>query len=247
MKSTTKITITSKNERKIWKATVHGPKVLAPKCELTLAKRKTLRAKLVVLSTCDATPGSPALINLDPYWIARQILSLVSALLRYITRKAISALATSTVAMALALILALPPVPSNTKKFTKTLRYLPAKKPVKFFPKNQYRDTDNLHSLHKLPGLELLARSIAAEVCADRCEHTRTFPTRPKQSLPFLPARKLSSSHRQNRNARPHSSTDGPDLSFLFIRWSTLSIDSSRGCISSHGDDDIRASFVVRS
>lgn len=67
--------------------------------ERTLARRKTLRAKLVVLSTCCATPGSPALMNFEPYWIARQILSRASALLRYITRKAISDLATSIVAM----------------------------------------------------------------------------------------------------------------------------------------------------
>ena len=67
----------------------------------TFASRKTLRAKLVVLSTCAATPGSPPLTNFDPYWMLRQILSRTSALFRYITRKAISALATSSVAMAL--------------------------------------------------------------------------------------------------------------------------------------------------
>jgi hypothetical protein len=71
----------------------------------TFARRKTLRAKLVVLSTCCATPGSPALTNLDPYWMLRQILSRTSALFRYITRKAISALVTSSVAaMALPLV-----------------------------------------------------------------------------------------------------------------------------------------------
>lgn len=62
---------------------------------LTFARRKTLRAKLVLLSTCAATPGSPLLMNLDPYWMARQILSLVSALFRYMTRKASSALVIS--------------------------------------------------------------------------------------------------------------------------------------------------------
>lgn len=61
----------------------------------TLNKRKTLRAKLVDLSTFCAVPGSPLLTNFEPYWIARHILSLASALFRYRIASASSALAPS--------------------------------------------------------------------------------------------------------------------------------------------------------
>ena len=63
----------------------------------TLKIRKTLRAKLVDLSTFWAVPGSPLLKNFDPYCIARHILSLASALFKYRTTRASSALATSEV------------------------------------------------------------------------------------------------------------------------------------------------------
>lgn len=63
----------------------------------TLKSRKTFRARLVDLSTFCAVPGCPLLKNLEPYWIALQILSLASALFRYKTSKASSALVASNV------------------------------------------------------------------------------------------------------------------------------------------------------
>ena len=64
---------------------------------LTLKRRKTFRAKLVDLSTFWAVPGSPLLKNLEPYCIALHILSLVSALFKYNTTNASSALVASSV------------------------------------------------------------------------------------------------------------------------------------------------------
>jgi hypothetical protein len=58
---------------------------------LTLRSRKTLRAKVVDLSTSCAVPGCPLLTNLAPYWIALQILSRASALFRYRTTRPSSA------------------------------------------------------------------------------------------------------------------------------------------------------------
>ena len=112
----------------------------------TFASRKTLRAKLVVLSTCAATPGSPPLTNFDPYWMLRQILSRTSALFRYITRKAISALATSSVAMAL------------------RPRLLPAYAPRALpIPKPRRRKCTESRKLQLPP------RSHAAAACPDQC------------------------------------------------------------------------------
>lgn len=62
---------------------------------LTLKRRNTFLAKLVDLSTFWAVPGSPLLTNFEPYCIALHILSLASALFKYKTARASSALAAS--------------------------------------------------------------------------------------------------------------------------------------------------------
>jgi hypothetical protein len=49
------------------------------------------------LSTFWAVPACPSLKNFEPYWIALQILSLASALFRYRTTRASSALVASSV------------------------------------------------------------------------------------------------------------------------------------------------------
>ena len=85
-----------KKEKKMnrWKSMFQN---LESKKNLTLKRRKTFRAKLVVLSTFWAVPGSPLLKNLEPYCIALHILSLASALPKYKTRRPSSALVASNV------------------------------------------------------------------------------------------------------------------------------------------------------
>jgi len=86
----------TKKEKKMnqWKSMFQN---LESKKNLTLKRRKTFRAKLVVLSTFWAVPGSPLLKNLEPYCIALHILSLASALPKYKTRRPSSALVASNV------------------------------------------------------------------------------------------------------------------------------------------------------